>query len=126
LCVTPGPGGEVVDVLLFWCDGIGCEVIGRIRHHDPRGFLMTYLRAGTAVHEVFSFDTTTSLNPWTPDPSLLGFRRIAVATADPTSAARRLGMLGGRPYAAKAPAGRSIMLDPDGAPVELVPANRPD
>jgi len=32
-------------------------VIGDIRHHgDPRGFLMTYLQAGQAVLEVFSFD----------------------------------------------------------------------
>jgi catechol 2,3-dioxygenase-like lactoylglutathione lyase family enzyme len=43
--------------LAFWKDRFGFEVIGDIRHHgDPRGFLMTYLQAGQAVLEVFSFD----------------------------------------------------------------------
>ena len=43
--------------LAFWRDRFGFEVIGEIRHHgDPRGFLMTYLQAGQAVLEVFSFD----------------------------------------------------------------------
>jgi catechol 2,3-dioxygenase-like lactoylglutathione lyase family enzyme len=50
--------------LRYWRDGLGFEVIGEIRHHDdPRGFLMTYLQAGPAVLEVFSFDV-----PTLPDP----------------------------------------------------------
>jgi hypothetical protein len=53
-------------------------VCGEIRHHgDPRGFLMTYLRAGPAVLEVFSFDV-----PVRPRPlelhGVLGFQGIEV------------------------------------------------
>ncbi|MGW4466713.1 VOC family protein [Micromonospora sp. NPDC004704] len=50
--------------LRFWRDRFGFEVIGEIRHHDdPRGFLMTYLQAGPAVLELFSFDVPTAPHP---------------------------------------------------------------
>ena len=50
--------------LAFWRDRFGFEVIGEIRHHgDPRGFLMTYLQAGQAVLEVFSFDAADRAEP---------------------------------------------------------------
>ena len=66
--------------LRYWCDGQGFEVIGEIRHHDdPRGFLMTYLRAGPAVLEVFSFDVPTSPDPLPAEPGeLLGFRGFGI------------------------------------------------
>jgi catechol 2,3-dioxygenase-like lactoylglutathione lyase family enzyme len=64
--------------LAFWRDRFGFEVIGEIRHHgDPRGFLMTYLQAGEAVLEVFSFDVPVKPNDLsTAGPSVLGPRRL--------------------------------------------------
>jgi catechol 2,3-dioxygenase-like lactoylglutathione lyase family enzyme len=68
---------DLAAALRSWGD-LGFEVIGEIRHHDdPRGFLMTYLQAGPAVLEVFSFDV-----PTLPDPvgAQRGFRGIEVWT----------------------------------------------
>jgi catechol 2,3-dioxygenase-like lactoylglutathione lyase family enzyme len=65
-----------VDDLPAALDRFGYPVIGQIRHHDdPRGFLMTYLQAGPAVLEVFSFDV-----PVRPAPpatgAVLGFQGV--------------------------------------------------
>jgi catechol 2,3-dioxygenase-like lactoylglutathione lyase family enzyme len=64
----------------FWRDRFGFEVIGNIRHHgDPRGFLMTYLQAGQAVLEVFSFDQPIVPNNLSAAGSaVLGPRRLSV------------------------------------------------
>jgi catechol 2,3-dioxygenase-like lactoylglutathione lyase family enzyme len=64
--------------LAFWRDRFGFEVIGSIRHHgDPRGFLMTYLQAGQAVLEVFSFDQPIVPNDLSAAGSaVLGPRRL--------------------------------------------------
>lgn len=66
--------------LAFWRDRFGFEVIGNIRHHgDPRGFLMTYLQAGQAVLEVFSFDQPIVPNDVSAAGSVvLGPRRLYV------------------------------------------------
>jgi catechol 2,3-dioxygenase-like lactoylglutathione lyase family enzyme len=54
------------------------RVIGEIRHHgDPRGFLMTYLQAGAAVLEVFSFDVPVRPRPLELD-GVLGFQGVSV------------------------------------------------
>lgn len=67
----------------FWRDGLGFDVLGQIRHRDdPRGFLMTYLRAGPAVLEVFSFDVPTAPNPVPPEPGpRIGFLGVELTTA---------------------------------------------
>ncbi|MCO1593918.1 VOC family protein [Micromonospora sp. RHAY321] len=68
--------------LRFWRDRFDFEVIGEIRHHDdPRGFLMTYLQAGPAVLEVFSFDTPVTPHPVPTEPgTLLGLHAIGLVT----------------------------------------------
>jgi hypothetical protein len=55
-------------------------VIGQLRHYgDPRGFLMTYLQAGQAVLEVFSFDVPIVPNDLSAaDGSVLGARSIGL------------------------------------------------
>ncbi|BCB77603.1 hypothetical protein GCM10022251_63200 [Phytohabitans flavus] len=59
-------------------DAFDYPVIGEIRHHDdPRGFLMTYLQAGPAVLEVFSFDVPVRPRPLEND-GVLGFQRFEV------------------------------------------------
>jgi catechol 2,3-dioxygenase-like lactoylglutathione lyase family enzyme len=81
---------DLPSALQFWRDRMGFEVIGDIRHHgDPRGFLMTYLQAGPAVLEVFSFDVPVSAHDLSAeDESVLGFRGVGVAVDDagPTTA----------------------------------------
>ncbi|MGN9909118.1 VOC family protein [Phytohabitans sp. LJ34] len=66
-----------VDDLPAALDTFGYPVIGEIRHHDdPRGFLMTYLQAGPAVLEVFSFDVPVRPRPLEVD-GVLGFQGVA-------------------------------------------------
>lgn len=75
---------DLSSALRFWRDRMGFEVIGQIRHDgDPRGFLMTYLQAGQAVIEMFSFDVPVSAHDLSDrDESLLGFRGIGLALDD--------------------------------------------
>jgi catechol 2,3-dioxygenase-like lactoylglutathione lyase family enzyme len=76
--------------LRFWRDQMGLEVIGEIRHHgDPRGFLMTYLQAGPAVLEVFSFEVPVAAHDVSVgDASLLGFRSVGLAVDGPATTDR--------------------------------------
>lgn len=71
---------DLAAALEFWRDRFGFEVIGDIRHHgDPRGFLMTYLQAGQAVLEVFSFDVPIVPNDLSAaGSSVVGPRRLVL------------------------------------------------
>lgn len=71
---------DLPSALAFWRDRFGFEVIGQLRHYgDPRGFLMTYLQAGQAVLEVFSFDLPIVPNDLSAaGGSVLGARSIGL------------------------------------------------
>ncbi|WP_169952027.1 VOC family protein [Microbispora sp. H11081] len=98
--------------LAFYRDTLGYEVIGQItQDQDPRGFLITYLLAGEAVLEVFTFTAPTTASPWTPDPCRHGFRHVAVAVEDPQEEAARLVAAGARVEA------DGLLVDPDGVPL---------
>ncbi|SNT63979.1 hypothetical protein SAMN05421812_11652 [Asanoa hainanensis] len=110
---------DLTATLRFYCEGLGFELIGQIRHHDdPRGFLMTYLRAGAAVLEVFSFDVPTGGNP-TPaaEAPLVGFRSVSVAAEDLRTAVVRAVAAGGRLLAERDSS--ATLLDPDGVLVTI-------
>ncbi|MEV4296149.1 VOC family protein [Microbispora rosea] len=83
--------------LAVYRDRLGYQVIGQIsQDQDPRGFLITYLLAGNAVLELFTFTAPTTPSPWTPDPCRRGFRRVAIAAQDPEEVASRLVEAGAR------------------------------
>jgi catechol 2,3-dioxygenase-like lactoylglutathione lyase family enzyme len=90
---------DLPSALRFWRDQMGFEVIGEIRHlGDPRGFLMTYLQAGPAVLEVFSFDVPVSAHDLSvEDMPLLGFRGVGLVVDDPATTDERLVAPGGVP-----------------------------
>ncbi|GIH65721.1 hypothetical protein Msi02_65380 [Microbispora siamensis] len=101
--------------LAFYRDTLGYEVIGQIaQDQDPRGFLITYMLAGDAVLEVFTFTAPTTASPWTPDPCRRGFRHIAIAVRDPEEAASRLTEAGARV------ARNGVLVDADGVPLVTV------
>ena len=101
----------------FYGEGLGWTEIGSIRHHDDeRGFLMTYLSAGQAVLEVFSFDVPTTPNPWEPSAALSGVRSVGVAGALPPDA---VAALGGR-VVDPVPGVRADVVAPDGSPLTWV------
>jgi len=110
---------DLASSLRFYCDGLGFELIGQIRHHgDQRGFLMTYLRAGAAVLEVFSFDVPTAANPTPPaSASLVAFRSVDLSAADLPAAVVRAVSAGGRLLADRGTS--ATLLDPDGVVVTV-------
>lgn len=114
--------GGLDAALAFYRDTLGYEVIGQIaQDEDPRGFLITYLLAGPAVLEVFTFTAATTPSPWTADPTAdptahpgrRGFRHVAVAVDDPEKEAGRLVASGARVAA------DGLLVDPDGVPLAL-------
>ncbi len=65
--------------LAYYRDSLGCRVIGQLVHsQDPRGFLITYLQAGDAVLEVFTFTADTQENPWVDGDGRRGFRGVGL------------------------------------------------
>jgi catechol 2,3-dioxygenase-like lactoylglutathione lyase family enzyme len=124
---TAGPSFDHVAVtvsdldatLAFYRDTLGYEVIGQLDHaEDSRGFLITYLQAGDAVLEVFTFRAPTTANPWTPEGARLGLRGIGIGDRDATAerlagaGATRITSAGGGP----------LLTDIDGIPLRLVAA----
>ncbi|NJP24224.1 VOC family protein [Microbispora hainanensis] len=100
--------------LAVYRDRLGYEVIGQIsQDQDPRGFLITYLLAGEAVLEVFTFTAPTTASPWTPDPCRRGFRHVAIAADDPEEAAFRLIEAGAQVT------GDGALVDANGALVDV-------
>jgi catechol 2,3-dioxygenase-like lactoylglutathione lyase family enzyme len=86
----------------FYRDRLGFEVIGELDHApDPRGFFITYLQAGDAVLEVFTYTAPTSENSGQSTPNRLGLREIGVATGSSDD---------------------PLLTDPDGIPLRQVPA----
>lgn len=84
------------DLLGFTPVDRAVEVVGQVLLKDDVGFAITFLKAGDAVLEVFSFDAKTSPNPWSDDESLLGIRGV--------------GLDGGQ-------GPPELVLDPDGVPL---------
>jgi catechol 2,3-dioxygenase-like lactoylglutathione lyase family enzyme len=87
--------------LRFYRKTLGLEVVGQLFFEDARDFVITNLKAGHGVIEVFSYGAPTSANPWTPDPDRLGVRAIGIGVDDP-----------GRDLP-------TLVHDPDGTPLRL-------
>ncbi len=114
---TAGPAFDHVAItvadldaaLALYRDTLGWEMIGQIvQDQDPRGFLLTYLQAGQAVLEIFTFTEDTAEGPGAPDGSRLGFRHVGIATGDPEATAARMAAAGG------------LFTDADGVPLRPV------
>lgn len=91
---------------------LGFRVAGRlVRHDDPRGFLITYLRAGSTVLEVFTYALEKVDSPWRARPAPAGMRDVAFA-GDGADLVRRLEAGG-----ARRADGDRLLVDPDGLPL---------
>ena len=74
--------------LHFYRERYGMEVVGQVVLEDDVGFTITFLKAGDAVLEVFSFDAETSPNPWIDDDKLLGIRAVGLGGVGPPELVR--------------------------------------
>jgi catechol 2,3-dioxygenase-like lactoylglutathione lyase family enzyme len=102
--------------------GAGAALIGELyAADDPRGFRITYLQAGPAILELFSFDRPLRPNPWRPGRVTPGLLRIGLSSDDPARAAAMLLEAGGSHPAAGGP-DADVVLDPDGTPLEIAAA----
>lgn len=102
--------------------GVGANIIGELRQEgEPRGFAITYMQAGPAVLEIFSFDLPVSANPWHPGRRAPGLARIALGADDVSGAIGALVAGGATRIAAEAD-GEVVLVDPDGTPLEVRPA----
>jgi len=120
VAVTVADPARTID---FYRRGAGAEVIGELRGgDDPRGFRITYLALprGPGILEVFSFDVPLRPNPWQAGRSAPGLDRIGLCSADPATAAATLIAAGGSATEPRARGG-TVVLDPDGTPLELAP-----
>ena len=98
--------------LAFYRDALGYRLIGQIRQdQDPRGFVLTYLEAGGAVLEVFTFAAPRSGNPWTPDEPRLGIRHLGLGGTDRATLVA----------AGATPVMGELVTDRDGIPLRAVP-----
>jgi catechol 2,3-dioxygenase-like lactoylglutathione lyase family enzyme len=104
--------------LRFYREALGYEVIGQLFHdQDPRGFAITYLRAGDTVLEIFTYRAATSPSPWQPDDGLAGFRAVGVDGSAET--AERLTAAGATPAGPPVAGTPRWFTDPDGFALTL-------
>lgn len=78
--------------LAFYRDQLGCEVIGQLFFENENGFKITYLSAGTAVLELFSFTTPTQPNVYREGMATLGLKRFVLTVSDPIIAGQDSGL----------------------------------
>lgn len=81
---------DLEGALAFYRDRLGFPIIGQLFFNDARGFTITYLQAGSAVLELFSFASPTLPNPHDPDPAALGLKHVVFEVEDPSAAAAGL------------------------------------
>jgi catechol 2,3-dioxygenase-like lactoylglutathione lyase family enzyme len=71
---------DLDEALAFYADDLGFGKIGQlVRPEDERGFLITNLRAGPGVLEVFTYGEPTHRRDGVGEPDRLGLRAIGVS-----------------------------------------------
>ncbi|MCC7206240.1 MAG: VOC family protein [Anaerolineae bacterium] len=89
----------------YYTGQLGCPMIGQLFFHDERGFTITYLKAGTAVLELFSFSAPTQPNYYESTPDVVGLKYPVFEVAPPTP-------------------GETMLSAPDGVQLAVAPAAR--
>jgi catechol 2,3-dioxygenase-like lactoylglutathione lyase family enzyme len=93
--------GDLDVTLRFYREELRLDVVGQLFFEDERDFVITNVKAGGGVLEVFSYGVPTSPNPWAPDGDRLGVRAIGIGVDGPG---------GDLP---------TLVNDPDGIPLRL-------
>lgn len=115
---------DIDAALSFYGDELGYPLIGQLVHdQDPRGFVIHYLQAGSAVLEVFSFNLPTAPSPWTAQEERLGLRGIGLTVRGVRRTVTDLVAAGavdlGGTHRLRS-AGDALLTDPAGVPLHLL------
>jgi catechol 2,3-dioxygenase-like lactoylglutathione lyase family enzyme len=65
---------DLDQALTFYTARLGFSMIGQLFFKDARDFVITYLRVGDAVLELFSYSAPMQANPWIPELAVLGIK----------------------------------------------------
>ena len=110
--------------LEFYTGLLGFPVIGQLFFNDERGFTITYLKAGAAVLELFSFAKPTIAYRWNPDETVLGLKHLGFLVDDVDTVAHLLKEAGVpfiyEPVDALGNVKTAFFADPDGNALELI------
>ncbi len=110
--------------MAFYRDILGFKVLGQLYKDARHDFVITYLEAGGAVLELFSFSGATIPNPWDPDESALGLKHLGFHVDDVDIAAAGLRREDVRfiyePADALGNVKTAFFADPDGNALELI------
>jgi catechol 2,3-dioxygenase-like lactoylglutathione lyase family enzyme len=115
---------DIDKALAFYQGILGFPVLGQLEFKDERGFLITYLQAGNAVIELFSFAKPVIYHTWNPDETVLGLKHLGLLVDDVDAVAQRLVDAGVRiiypPNDALGDVKTCFFADPDGNALELI------
>src|SRR6202022_1712312 len=84
------------ETLRYYRDLLGFPVLGQLFFNDARGFVITYVPAGTSVLEFFSSSSPMTARRWNPDETMLGLKHVGFAVDDTDTVATRLNDAGAR------------------------------
>jgi catechol 2,3-dioxygenase-like lactoylglutathione lyase family enzyme len=109
---------DLQEALDFYVRTLGAKVIGKlIRSDDPRGFVITNLRLGDAVLELFTFRRETAPSPWSAGQSRLGLRAVGLGVAEARGAVGAMTAAGAG--AVLRPGPEPLLIDPHGLPLTI-------
>lgn len=115
---------DLNEALQFYQGTLGFPMNGQLVMNDERGFVITYLQAGSAVIELFSFDKPTIHHRWNPDETVLGLKHIGFLVDDVDAVADRLKTANVpfiyQPNDALGNVKTAFFEDPDGNALELI------
>ncbi len=111
---------DVGRTLTLYREALGFEVIGRLAQHDaPRGFRITYVMAGQAILELFSYTAPMRPNPWVAGAEAPGLLRVGVASTHPRRTLRAMAAAGAIASVQPGPGAHEVAVDGDGTPYEI-------
>jgi catechol 2,3-dioxygenase-like lactoylglutathione lyase family enzyme len=105
--------GDLDEALTYYGARLGLPMIGQLYFNNEQGFIITYLRAGNAVVELFSFSVPTLPTPDTSDPAVTGIRFATMQVKDVDDLVRNLGSAGVPILSADATAHSAFIEGPD-------------
>lgn len=109
---------DLQEALDFYVRTLGARVIGKlIRDDDPRGFVITNLRLGDAVLELFTFRSETAPSTWSAGQARLGLRSVGLGVAEAPGAVGAMTAAGAG--AVLRPGTEPLLIDPHGLPLTI-------